>query len=385
MVFQPKFALTPKAVKSLMAIEADRQVVASLPLTAPMLDSLRRTARLLSTHFSTQIEGNELTQGQVQAVVAGEGNFPGRERDEAEVRNYFAALEFVERLGRESGRLTEREIRTIHGLVITGKAKATPYRDGQNVIRDARTGGIVYMPPEAKDVPGLIKDLVGWVNASVAERELPVPAVAGLAHYQFATIHPYFDGNGRTARLLTTLILHRSGYGLNGIYSLEEYYAANLKGYYAGLAVGKSHNYYFGRAEGDITPFVTYFCVGMAAAFGKVRARAEEANRQNALDQTPTLRALSPQQRQTLGLFLRLKVVTAKDVAIFFKCPPRSAAALCVKWVKAGFLAVENPSTKGRSYRLADAYESLVAGQVTQRGGTLGTGARADRGGKSIG
>ena len=54
------------------------------------------------------------------------------------------------------------------------------------------------------------------------------PVVVALAHYQFATIHPYFDGNGRTARLLTTLILHRSGYGLNGIYSLEEYYAQNL-------------------------------------------------------------------------------------------------------------------------------------------------------------
>src|SRR5260370_39107972 len=114
-----------------MAIEADRQIIAALPLSVPMLDSLRRTARLLSTHFSTQIEGNRLTQAQVQAVVAGEGNFPGRERDEAEVRNYFAGLEFVEQLGRKRGRLTEREVRTIHGLVMTGKAKATAYRDGQ--------------------------------------------------------------------------------------------------------------------------------------------------------------------------------------------------------------------------------------------------------------
>lgn len=126
-MFQPRFSLTAKVAKALMAIEADRQVVASLPLTAPMLDSLRRTARLLSTHFSTQIEGNQLTQAQVQAVVLGDGNFPGRERDEAEVRNYFATLEYVERLGREGGRLTEREVRTIHGLVMTGKAKATPY------------------------------------------------------------------------------------------------------------------------------------------------------------------------------------------------------------------------------------------------------------------
>lgn len=360
-MFDPRYRITGKVAKALMGIEADRQIVATLPLTAPMLDSLRRTARLLSTHFSTQIEGNQLSPSQVQAVVEGEGNFPGRERDEAEVRHYFAALEFVEERGGLTAALAEREIQTIHGLVMTGRPKPTPYRDGQNVIRNSRTGGIVYMPPEAKDVRGLMKNLVRWVDESVTEAELPVPVVVALAHYQFATIHPYFDGNGRTARLLTNLLLHRSGYGLNGIYSLEEYYAANLDRYYAGLAVGESHNYYFGRAEGDVTPFVTYFCLGMADAFAKVRTRAEEASRQNAPDQSPILRGLTPQQRQALGLFLRMEQVSRNDVASFFKLPPRQAYLLCTRWLKAGFLVVGNASTKGRSYRLADVYEGLVS------------------------
>ena len=360
-MFDPTYRITGKVAKALMSIEADRQVVATLPLTAPMLDSLRRTARLLSTHFSTQIEGNKLSPSQVKAVVEGEGNFPGRERDEAEVRHYFAALEHVERLGNKPAKLTENEVRTIHGLVMTGKAKPTPYRDGQNVIRDSRTGQTVYMPPEAKDVSGLMKELVRWVNESLDEGELPVPVVTALAHYQFATIHPYFDGNGRTARLLTNLLLHRSGYGLNGIYSLEEYYASKLDGYYAGLAVGDSHNYYFGRAEGDVTPFIAYFCLGMADAFAKVRTRAEEASRQDSLDQSPLLRELTPQQRQALGLFLRMKEVTRNDVASFFKLPTRQAYLLCTRWLRAGFLVVGNASTKGRSYRLADAYEGLVA------------------------
>ena len=371
-MFNPNYRLTGKVAKALMSIEADRQVVATLPLTAPMLDSLRQTARLLSTHFSTQIEGNRLSPTQVQAVVEGEGNFPGKERDEAEVRHYFAALQFVESLGRKPTPLAEREVQTIHGLVMTGKAKPTPYRDKQNVIRDARTGRIVYMPPEAKDVRPLMKDLVRWVNTGLAEAEAPVPVVAALAHYQFATIHPYFDGNGRTARLLTNLLLHRSGYGLNGIYSLEEYYAANLSKYYEGLAVGESHNYYFGRAEGDVTPFVTYFCLGMADAFAKVRTRAEQARRRHAPDLSATLRRLSPQQRQALGLFLRMKEVTRNDLAAFFKLPSRQAYLLCARWLKAGFLVVGNPSTKSRTYRLADEYESLVvpvdANAVRRRG-----------------
>ena len=366
-MFEPRFSLTPHATKSLMAIEADRQVVTRLPLTIRMLENLRRSARLVSTHFSTQIEGNRLTADQVQAVVEKGRAFPGRERDEAEVRNYFAALEFVERLGRENSRLTEREVRTIHGLVMIGRAKATPYRDGQNVIRDSRTGRTVYLPPEAKDVPILMRELVSWVNATRGENQLPIPVMAALAHYQFATIHPYFDGNGRTARLLTTLLLHRGGYGLNGIFSLEELNAPNLDGYYAGLTVGKSHNYYFGRAEADVTAFVEYFCVGMAAACGKVRAQAEQASRQTTIDQAPALRALAPQQRQALGLFLRSQVVTSKDVAAFLKCTPRSAAALCAKWVNAGFVIVDNRSKKARRYRLADCYEALVAAEAASR------------------
>ena len=195
---------------------------------------------------------------------------------------------------------------------------------------------------------------------SVIVGELPVPVIAALAHYQFATIHPYLDGNGRTARLLTTLLLHRSGYGLNGIYSLEEYYALNLHGYYAGLSLGPSHNYYFGRADADITPFIEYFCFGMADAFANVRMRAEEASRTQPTDQGPLLRRLSPQQRNALDLFRRTRVVTAKDIASYFKMKSRQASLLCSKWVREEFLAIENSSTKGRSYRLAEEYEAVV-------------------------
>src|SRR5207248_2347308 len=177
--------------------------------------------------------------------------------------------------------------------------KPTPYRDGQNVIRDSASRGIVYMPPEAKDVPALMKALEIWVNAS--EREgVPCPIRAGIAHYQFATIHPYYDGNGRTARLLTTLILHRGGYDLKGLYSLEEYYARDLSAYYEALAVGPSHNYYQGRAEADITAWVEYFCAGMAESFESVRRRAQEAADRGTKDDSAALRRLDPRQRRAL-------------------------------------------------------------------------------------
>jgi hypothetical protein len=81
-VFTPKFQITAALTKVLMDIEASRQAVDGLPITVPVLTSLRESARLIST----QIEGNRLTQEQVDEVLHG-GTFPNRERDEREVKN----------------------------------------------------------------------------------------------------------------------------------------------------------------------------------------------------------------------------------------------------------------------------------------------------------
>ena len=361
MSFDPEFQITPALTKILMDIEASRQAVSALPITVQVLESLRESARLTATHYSTQIEGNRLTQEQVGEVLQG-GTFPNRERDEQEVKNYYLALEYVDELIQESGTtISEKHIKTILGLVMDGKKKSTPYRDGQNVIKDSASGGIVYMPPEAKDVPGLMKEMVVWINDQRKQGELPVPIIAAIAHYQFATIHPYYDGNGRTARLLTNLILHKSGYGLKGIYSLEEYYARNLQAYYDALTIGESHNYYFGRAEANITKWIVYFCEGMADAFAQVRLKASEAAKGTpAIDQTALLRELDQRQKQVLSLFRESKFITTKEIADLLKIHPRSALNVCKKWIEEGFLIRHGTSNKTRKYELAGKWNKLL-------------------------
>jgi Fic family protein len=362
MPFKPKFTITPKIASALMRIEAAKQRIQDLPITPSLLATLRETARLFSTHYSTAIEGNRLTQEQVVRVIGHQGHFPGRERDEKEVLGYYAALERVERLSAAQSAVTEKDIQSLHALVMSGASKRwkpTPYRDGQNVISDAMSRRIVYMPPEAKDVPGLMKDLVGWIKA-VAEN-LPCPIFAGIAHYQFATIHPYYDGNGRTARLLTTLILHLGGYDLKGLYSLEEYYARNLGEYYEALTVGPSHNYYEGRAAADITKWVEYFCNGMVESFESVKKRAQEAAESHAKDRSPWLRRLDPRQRKALELFLRNDTITSRDIDTLFGISPRTARHLLSNWARDGFLIIVDPSKKGRRYGLAEKYRKYLS------------------------
>jgi Fic family protein len=358
--FNPTYTITPAMVTYLMRIEAVKQAVPMLPINVRVLSSLRETARLYTTHYSTMIEGNRLTQEEVAQVVNWDQHFPGRERDQGEVQGYYAALDEVERMVRSHERITEATVKRLHALVMgNGKAKvkSTPYRDGQNVIRDSASGGIVYMPPEAHDVPELMGELVSWINT---KDDLPVPIKAGIAHYQFATIHPYYDGNGRTARLLTTLILHLGTYDLKGLYALEEYYARNLKRYYESLTVGPSHNYYLGRATGDITRWVGYFIEGMADSFDKVRDQAMREAEKGGRDNSRLLRNLDAKQRKALALFETSREITAKDIAALFECQPRTSALLCQRWVETGFLEAANASKKARRYRLTDQYEAVI-------------------------
>ncbi|MES2213094.1 MAG: Fic family protein, partial [Pseudomonadota bacterium] len=290
--FNSNFVITPNITKNLIRIERAKEKVVQLRLSPLALSSLRESARLYTTHYSTMIEGNRLVPDQIEAVIKHEEHFPGRERDEHEVKGYYAALTQVEQWVARSVSVTEKNIQMLHAMVMaSGKSgvKPTPYRDGQNVIRDGRSRAIVYMPPEAKDVQPLMRCLVEWINHN---QELPCPIVAAIAHYQFATIHPYYDGNGRTARLLTTLILHLGEHDLKGLYSLEEYYALNLAAYYRAISIGESHNYYMGRAEADITPWVAYFIEGMAVSFEQVLQRLIDSEQGGSTDQSALMRTL---------------------------------------------------------------------------------------------
>ncbi|WP_224721470.1 Fic family protein [Candidatus Wolbachia massiliensis] len=316
MKFIPNYTITSKIASCLMKIEAVKEKVLHLPLTVSMLSSLRETARLYTTHYSTMIEGNRLEPKQIEEVLSGKSHFPKYRRDENEVRGYYAALTQVEQWAARGVPITEKAIQTLYALVMASgksKVKPTPYRDGQNVICDSHTHAIVYMPPEAKDVSKLMSSMVDWIREN---EKVPCPIIAGIAHYQFVTIHPYYDGNGRTARLLTTLILYLGGYDLKGLYSLEEYYAKNLGAYYEAISVGPSHNYYMGRAGADITKWVDYFVEGAAIAFENVLQRINEEECHT--DQTDLIRELDPKQRKALELFQEFSTVTASQVGKLF-------------------------------------------------------------------
>ncbi len=188
-IWSPCFTLTPSIARDLMRIEAARALVDHMLLSPAAEAELRSRARVRAAHFSTFIEGNRLTLEEAGAVIADErAEISGRERDVSEVRNYWNALLRVEDWARKKKPLTEELIKRLHALVENGsRSRPTPYRDGQNAIKNSSTGALIYLPPEAKDVPGLMASMVQWANEA-GRSGLPIPIIAGPASCIIALI-----------------------------------------------------------------------------------------------------------------------------------------------------------------------------------------------------
>jgi Fic family protein len=360
-IWSPRFTLTPSIVRSLMRIEAARALVDLTPLSPAAEAELRSRARVRSAHFSTFIEGNRLTLEEARQVIDDRRvQISGRERDVSEVRNYCSALLRVEEWAKMMLPLTETLICRFHRLAMTGRAsRPTPLRKGQNAIRDAFDGLLIYLPPRPEDLPELIAALESWAEEAWSEG-LAAPILSGLVHYQIAAIHPFNDGNGRTARLCTSFILHRGGYGLKGFSCLEEQHAQDRQSYYQGLGANSSYDYYEGRAEADLTPWLDYFVSSMADSFEISLLEMAKFVKGRAQEEPEELRRLDFRARRVLGLFAYKETITAPQAAAELGLSERTARNLLKNWVAEGWLVVANPSRRARAYSLSAEYRQYI-------------------------
>ena len=114
-----------------------------------------------------------------------------------------------------------KDVKSIFGVRLRTGMLGNLFRcDGQNIVEDSLTKQIVYMPPEAKDIKALINQMIKEFDNKTS-KDIPIPIKAGIIEYEFVTIHPFWDGNGRTSRLLANYILKAYGYDLKGFYVME--------------------------------------------------------------------------------------------------------------------------------------------------------------------
>ena len=243
-----RVTLTNEILKYLTEIEKNRYRVSSVKLSKNVANKLRKNSKKKSSYASNKIEGNPLSEKQVDEVIESDERRHFL-KPEQEVRNYFLALNYLEEMVNKREPFSKQLIMDVQKLVEKGASIEKiglrgPMPPGVLfAVYDSKTGNRDYIPPEYCDIPALIDELVEYVNTT---DDHPL-IVAAVVHYQLVTIHPFEDGNGRTARLLSGYIMDLNGYGFNGIGSLEEYFAYDIDEYYESIQMGLPALYYSGR------------------------------------------------------------------------------------------------------------------------------------------
>ena len=243
-MFKPKYRLTDKIVKMLTEIAEIKVVIERARMFPKNELKLRRQALVRMSHSSTAIEGNQLNTFEVDALLR-HRKVDAPQRDIFEVQNYIKALKYIDEVVRKEKPINEKILLKIHSLVTDNtlpKEQSGKYRKGPVYVVRRRLGfpsEVMYAGPDAKKVPALCAELIEWIGKSEKEEINPV-IVAGVVHQEIAAIHPFADGNGRTARAMATLILYKRGYDFRRLFALEDYYNKNRPNYYKAINIGKT-------------------------------------------------------------------------------------------------------------------------------------------------
>src|SRR3989344_5520857 len=260
-MFSPKYNITDILLANIKRINTLVNELNNRRFPHVVLLELERTAREVSTYASTSIEGNPLPLTEVKKILKSK---PAHIREsEKEILNYNQALQDLNK------ELEEGRVRLSIELILKIQKQVTDgllpefesgYLRKQPVqVNDPRTRQVKYLPPDIKDVEPLMRDLIEFVNHN-SDRIDPL-ILAGIFHKQMVLIHPFTDGNGRTTRLVTKVLLAEMGLNTFNLFSFENYYNKNVTKYFQ--TVGEFGNYYELVDKIDFTSWLEYFTEGI--------------------------------------------------------------------------------------------------------------------------
>lgn len=328
MVIPPKYILTSSITRYLQIIESAKSVIDAQKIPLEVETNIRRQSVLKSSLFSARIEGNPLTLEEVT-------NRPSNDQKKREVYNVLKGLQFIHSRGQRD--VTQSSLLELHKRVMTGLA------DRQNIGKvrlDAsaifNTSGIaIYMPPPPRQIPSLLAKLLKYVNS---DKEPFVPVRACLSHYSFEKIHPFLDGNGRVGRLLLQAVLEKSGYGMKGLLTVEEYLDKHRSEYYRG----------FESSDKDVTDYLEFMLEAIAETAEKAKDLVLQQNKSEPED------FLLPRRAEMLRIIKEQRLVNFDQIKRrFLKINDRTLRYDLKQLQNAGLIR-KLGTTKGVYYEIAN-------------------------------
>mgnify|MGYP000011631116 CR=1 FL=1 len=269
-MYQPKYIITNKVLKNIGAIEASKEVIENAPLVPSYEKQFQSDAVIRTVYHGTHIEGNDLTLYQTKKILEGAEVY-ARARDIQEVVNYRNVVKLLDELAAKRGGYDISMLTDIHQVTVDRLIpieKIGVLRKSEVVIKEEGSGKVIFNPPPHIEVPYLLEDFLAWLNEPSTKEINPI-LQAGIAHYVLVAIHPFVEGNGRTVRAFTTLILMREGYDIKKFFSLEEHFDEDPAAYYDALSEVDRQSPNIGTR--DITPWLEYFTEVVAIELAKIK------------------------------------------------------------------------------------------------------------------
>ena len=260
-MFNPKYTITNKLLANIKRISEIISELNHRNFSRVVLLDMERRAREISAYSSTSIEGNPLPLTDVKRILK---NNPENLRDsEKEVLNYNKALIELDTLIKTDKEIFNTNlILKIQQTITTGlieKYRCGKIRQEAVFVNNPKTRQTVYLPPDHEDVNQLLEELFFYLDKNKNTADPLI--LAGIFHKQFVVIHPFVDGNGRTTRLATKVLLAKMGLNTFNLFSFENYYNQNISRYFQ--EVGVLGNYYEIKDEIDFTSWLEYFSDGI--------------------------------------------------------------------------------------------------------------------------
>lgn len=278
-MYIPKYTISTSILKNIGQVEAAREVIENAPLVPAWEARFQNEAMVRTVHYGTALEGNDLTLSQAKTILEGNASdVIARQRDIQEVINYRKVLENIEKLANTEHELVyTREMLLDLQKWVTEKIlpddQTGEFRDTQVVLKNSITGEVGFRPPSFLEVPFLVDDFLRWLNSDYGRREHPVLR-AGITHYALAAIHPFVEGNGRTARAMATLVLFAEKYDIRRLFALEEYFDKHADEYFGALM--QVSNQSPKLEDRDLSAWLEVFTKALAIELSKVKDRVRE-------------------------------------------------------------------------------------------------------------
>lgn len=274
-MYAPKYIISNKVLKNIGSIEASKEIIENAPLVPSFEKQFQSDAMIRTIHHGTHIEGNDLTLYQTKKILEGAEVY-ARARDIQEIINYRNVATLLDELAVKRGNYDPDMLKDIHRATvdrIVVPEKIGVFRTSEVVIKEEETGRVIFSPPPSHEVPYLIEDFFAWLNDPEA-REIHPILRAGIAHYILVAIHPFVEGNGRTVRAFSTLILMREGYDVKRFFSLEEHFDTDPGDYYEAISQVDRQSVNIGSR--DVTPWLEYFTGVVATELEKIKDKVRK-------------------------------------------------------------------------------------------------------------